>query len=316
MGKTAFLFPGQGSQTVGMGKALAENEAKAGNLFAQADEALGFPLSDLCFAGPEDQLRLTAHAQPGILTASIALLAAFSDQLPTPDFVAGHSLGEYSALVAAKAIPFEDAVTIVHQRGLFMEKAVPAGQGAMSAIIGLDREEVDRICQESTTTDSSVEPANYNCPGQIVISGHREAVERAGQLAVEAGARRAIPLSVSGPFHSRLMRPAAEQLAAVLDKTSIHDAEIPVVANVSGRPVTDQSEIRSSLVAQVAAPVLWEDSMRWMLEQGVDTFIEVGPGNVLTGLIKKINRRVLAVSIRDEETMQKALETLRRADRI
>jgi [acyl-carrier-protein] S-malonyltransferase len=311
MGKIAFLFPGQGSQKVGMGKDIAEVHQGAQKIFAQADDALGFSLSDLCFDGPEEQLRLTAYTQPAILTASIALYTAFSEGGFVPDLVAGHSLGEYSALVAAGSIHFADAVRIVHRRGTFMEEAVPAGKGAMSAVIGLDREELERVCREVSREGHVVEPANLNAPGQIVISGHRAAVEEGGERALQAGARRVIPLAVSGPFHSSLMKPAAERLSKVLADVPVADAKVPVVANVSARPVRDAQTIRQSLVDQVASPVLWEDSVRWMMEQGVDTFVEIGPGNVLTGLVKKINRRVNALSVQDVPSLEKALKELR-----
>ncbi|GAB6933526.1 ACP S-malonyltransferase [Calditerricola satsumensis] len=310
MGKVAWVFPGQGSQVVGMGKAIAEADADARAVFDAADEALGFALSRLCFEGPEEELRLTVNTQPAILTTSAALLAVWKKAAPRPDFVAGHSLGEYSALVAAEALSFVDAVRIVRQRGAFMEEAVPAGRGGMAAVLGMEREALQAIVEAVSAEGDVVELANLNCPGQIVISGTREGVKKAAERAREAGARRVLELAVSGPFHSSLMKPAAERLAKVLVDVPLADARVPVVANVTARPVTQAAEIRRLLVEQVAAPVLWEDSVRTMLEAGVDTFVEIGPGTVLTGLIKKIDRRARCFNVHDPASLDKALAEL------
>jgi [acyl-carrier-protein] S-malonyltransferase len=312
MSKIAFVFPGQGSQFVGMGRDFYEQEPAAKAIFDAADQALGFSLSSLCFAGPEDQLRLTENTQPAILTTSIAILRVLQEKLSlTPDFTAGHSLGEYSALVAAEALSFEDAVRIVRARGQYMEQAVPAGKGAMSAIMGMDREVLAGICEEVTGKGYPVQLANMNCPGQIVISGSAEGVQQAGELAKGQGARRVIPLNVSGPFHSMLMEPAAVKLADTLKQYELKDASVNVVANVSARPVRSKEDIQQSLIEQVSAPVLWEDSVAYMLEQGVDTFVEIGPGNVLSGLIKKVNRKVKTVSIQDLASLEKGLQELK-----
>ncbi|NGQ93888.1 ACP S-malonyltransferase [Brevibacillus sp. SYP-B805] len=290
MGKIAFVFPGQGSQFVGMGAELAQTHAAAREIFAKADSALGFPLSTLCFEGPEEELRLTANTQPAILTASMAVYAVLKEKLPAfqPDFVAGHSLGEYSALCAAGALSFEDAVKTVRARGQFMEEAVPAGRGAMAAVLGMDRSLLQRVCEEVSASGHPVQLANLNSPGQIVISGSAEGVRLAGEKAKAEGAKRVMPLNVSGPFHSALMKPAADKLQPVLAGIAVQDAAVPVVANVSARPVTKADEIVASLVQQVASPVLWEDSVQWMVAEGVTTFVEIGPGKVLSGLIKKI----------------------------
>lgn len=310
MGKIAFVFPGQGSQFVGMGQALCEQSEAARHIFEQADEALGFSLSGLCFEGPEEELKLTANTQPAILTASIAVMAALNEKLPDykPAFVAGHSLGEYSALVAAGALSFADAVKTVRARGQFMEEAVPAGQGAMAAVLNLDRAALHAVCEEVTASGHPVQLANINCPGQIVISGSAEGVKLAGEKAKEAGAKRVLPLNVSGPFHSSLMQPAADKLQAVLAGVTVQEAAVPVVANVTARPVSEATIIVDQLVQQVSAPVLWEDSVQWMVEAGVTTFVEIGPGKVLAGLIKKIAPAdTTIISVQDMDSLTELL---------
>lgn len=311
MGKIAFLFPGQGSQTVGMGKTLAsENEAVAA-IFKRADDRLETNLSKIIFEGPEEELTLTINTQPALLTTSIAILEAFKKSEITADFVAGHSLGEYSALVAAGAVTFEDAVFAVRMRGAFMEEAVPAGLGAMAAILGMEREILKEITEEISLTGHPVELANLNCPGQIVISGSKGGVEKASLVAKEKGARRIIPLQVSGPFHSSLMKPAAEKLAQVLNTINISEAKIPVIANVSATAVTKADEIKGNLIQQVSSPVLWEDTVNYLLNEGVDTFIEIGSGNVLSGLVKKIDRKVNVHAVNDRESMDKTIASLK-----
>lgn len=311
MGKIAFVFPGQGSQFVGMGQALSEQSPAARQIFEEADAALGFSLSQLCFEGPEDELKLTANTQPAILTASIAVLAALKEKQPdfSPAFVAGHSLGEYSALVAAGALSFADAVKTVRSRGQFMEEAVPAGQGAMAAVLNMDRAALHAVCEEVTASGHPVQLANLNSPGQIVISGSAEGVKLAGEQAKAAGAKRVLPLNVSGPFHSSLMQPAAEKLQAVLADVSVQDAAVQVIANVTARPVTEAATIVDSLIQQVSAPVLWEDSVQWMVEQGVTTFVEIGPGKVLAGLIKKIAPAdTTIISVQDMDSLNELLD--------
>lgn len=310
MGKVALLFPGQGSQQVGMGQAMALAYKKAQDIFDEANEVLQYDLASLCFEGPEDQLQLTVNTQPAILTTSIACMRIFDEANIQPDFVAGHSLGEYSALVAAESISFSDAVATVRKRGLYMEEAVPAGVGAMSAVLNMDREKLIEVCTNVCRPNYRVEPANFNCPGQIVISGHKEAVEEAGHRAREQGAKKVIPLPVSGPFHSSLMQPAADALEEALQEIRIQKSSIPVVTNVSAQPITEQKEISSALVQQVSSPVLWEDTVRYLIDQQVDTFIEIGNGEVLSRLIKKTDRNVRTFSIQDPSSLEKTVDML------
>ncbi|AJY76527.1 ACP S-malonyltransferase [Paenibacillus beijingensis] len=297
MGKTAFVFPGQGAQAVGMGKDVYETVQSAKAVFDQADAALGFKLSDLIFEGPDDALKQTANTQPALLTVSAALLEALKESGLTADYAAGHSLGEYSALVAAGALSFTDAVRIVRARGEFMEQAVPGGQGAMAAVLGAERDALSALCASVSAETGAVELANVNCPGQIVVSGTAAGVAAVVERGKEAGAKRVIPLEVSGPFHSSLMKPAAEKLAAVLENVTFSDAAVPVVANVTAQPVTAKDEIRRLLVEQVYSPVQWEDTVRWLIAQGVDTFVEIGSGTVLAGLIKKTDKSVRVISV-------------------
>jgi [acyl-carrier-protein] S-malonyltransferase len=302
LGKIAFVFPGQGAQAVGMGKDAYESNAAARAIFDRADEVLGFPLAKLAFEGPDEQLRQTANTQPALLATSIALLEMYKEQQVTPDFVAGHSLGEYSALVAAGVLIFDDAIRLVRARGQFMEQAVPGGQGAMAAVLGADREALQALCAEITADNKLVELANVNCPGQIVVSGSAEGVAELVERGKEAGAKRVIPLDVSGPFHSSLMQPAAEALAVELAKVPFSEAKTPVVANVHALSVSSGEELRELLVSQVVSPVLWEDTIRYLLSEGVDTFVEIGSGTVLAGLIKKIDKSVQVISVNSAET--------------
>jgi [acyl-carrier-protein] S-malonyltransferase len=305
MPKTALLFPGQGSQKVGMGRDLAEASAAARAVFDEADDALGFSLSQLCFEGPEDDLKLTENTQPAILTCSIAVLAAVRERgLGQADFVAGHSLGEYSALVAAGAIDFRDAVRLVRKRGRYMQEAVPAGEGAMAALLGMDPAKAAEVCEQAAQ-GQVLSAANLNSPGQVVIAGHTAAVERAVELAKPAGAIKAVLLPVSAPFHCALMRPAQERLAVDLDAIEFRDLEIPLVNNARAKIVRTAAEAREGLKEQVPNPVRWEESIRLLASEGVETFLEVGPGRVLTGLLRSIGRSLAGQAVGDIASLEK-----------
>jgi [acyl-carrier-protein] S-malonyltransferase len=305
----AFLFPGQGSQAVGMGKDLAEKYPAARQTFEEADDALGYKLSTVCFEGPEDQLRLTEITQPAILTVSIAALRVLETRIPKPSYVAGHSLGEYSAHVASGTFGFADAVRTMRNRGKYMQEAVPVGVGAMAAILGMDLEKVTAVCRDAAQGEVC-EPANINSPEQIVISGNTAAVERAAKLADERGAKRAKLLPVSAPFHCSLMKPAQDRLQADLDALKLQKPVYPVACNVEAELVTDDLRARDTLVRQVTGSVKWEQCMRLLIAQGVQTFIEVGPGKVLCGLMRQIDRSKTALNVSDDATLTKTLESL------
>lgn len=302
MGKVAFVFPGQASQYPGMGKELAEKYPSARAVFDEADKALGFAISKICFEGTEDELKLTANTQPAILTVSIAVARVLAEKGLQPDFVAGHSLGEYSALVAAGALKFSDAVVLVRKRGAYMQEAVPAGQGAMAAIMGLSPAVVADACKRAA--DGEVCAAgNLNSAEQTVISGHAAAVKRAVEIASQLGAKRAVVLPVSAPFHSGLMAPAQERLAADLQKTEFSALRVPLVTNVDADTITKGDEAREALIRQVTAAVRWEESVRMLIDEGVNTFVEVGPSRVLTGLLRQIERSVAALNVEDEKSL-------------
>jgi [acyl-carrier-protein] S-malonyltransferase len=312
MGKLAFLFPGQASQYPGMGKDLADKFPAARAVFDEADRTLDFSVSELCFAGSEDDLKLTANTQPAILTVSVAAFRVLAEKGITPDYVAGHSLGEYSALVAAGSLSFADAVRLVRHRGTYMQEAVPAGQGAMAAILGLAPAQVADICKHAAEGEV-VAPANLNTPDQTVISGSAAAVKRAVQLASASGAKRAVVLAVSAPFHSELMLPAQQRLEPELRATEFAALRVPLVTNVDAEIITDGSEAREALIRQVSLPVRWEESVRVLVDAGVSTFVEVGPGRVLSGLLRQIERSVHGFNVEDEKSMLATLDKLAQA---
>jgi [acyl-carrier-protein] S-malonyltransferase len=305
----AFLFPGQGSQAVGMGKDLAQRYPVAKQAFEEADEALGAELSQLCFEGPEDQLRLTENTQPAILTVSVAAWRVLSEKGIKPAFVAGHSLGEYSAHVAAGTLSFTDAVRAVRNRGKYMQEAVPVGTGSMAAIVGMSIDAVTTLCANAAQGEVC-EPANINSPDQIVISGSTGAIERAVKLAEERGAKRAKMLQVSAPFHCSLMKPAQDRLAKDLEALNFSAPQVPVIANVYAKPVEDAVSARQALIRQVTGSVKWGESIQLLISRGVQTFVEVGPGKVLCGLMRQIDRTKKALNVEDEASLQKTLEYL------
>lgn len=309
----AFVFPGQGAQEVGMGQELAQAFAESRAVFDEADRALGFALSTLCFEGPEEDLRLTANTQPAILATSIAALRALESRgVARPAFVAGHSLGEYSAVVAAGGLTLAEAVVAVRRRGQYMQDAVPVGQGAMAAILNLEAEKVAAACAEAAQGEV-VTPANLNCPGQIVIAGHAGAVARAMEACKQAGARRALPLPVSAPFHCELMRPAQDKMAADLAALAFQDLQVPLASNVDARLVRSAGEVRDGLVRQVSGAVRWQESVERLVAEGVTTFVEIGPGAVLSGLVKKIHREARVLNVEDVVSLDETVKALREA---
>ena len=303
------MFPGQGSQYTGMGKELAERFPAAAAVYEEADRALGFSISELCFGGSEEDLKLTENTQPAILTTSTAAYRVLEQHGVRPDFVAGHSLGEYSGLVAAGSVSFAEAVSLVRRRGRYMQEAVPVGEGAMAAILGLDAAAVDDVCLRAGD-GQVVSAANLNSPRQVVIAGHRAAVGRALTLAKESGGRRAILLPVSAPFHCSMMMPAETRLAADLDAIALGDLKFPLITNVDARPVLEGKEARRALKLQVSRPVRWHETIRLLLEEGVDTFVEVGPGKVLTGLVRSVEKSVTMLNAEDERSLDQTLAAL------
>ncbi|HTA87071.1 MAG TPA: ACP S-malonyltransferase [Silvibacterium sp.] len=309
--KLVFLFPGQGSQSVGMGRDLFDKFSIARRTFEEADDALGFAISNLCFNGPEEQLKLTEFTQPAIFTVSIATQRVLAEEGVTPSYVAGHSLGEYSANVAAGVISFADAVRTVRSRGQFMQEAVPAGQGAMSAVLGMSSEEAAKACADTAAeTQAVVSPANFNSPEQTVISGDTLAVARAGELCKERGAKKVVALAVSAPFHCALMQPAQDRLAALLNAMAFLPASIPVAVNVDTALVSDAGQLRDALIRQVTGSVRWVESMRLLIEERPAHFIEVGSGKVLSGLMRQIDRSQRCMNVGDEASLMKTLAAL------
>lgn len=308
--KIAFLFPGQGSQYVGMGRDFYENSKLAAERFKEADEILGVSISSLCFKGTEDSLRLTENTQPAIFIVSAIACDVLRERGIIPSISAGHSLGEYSALFAAGSLGFSDGVSLVRKRGRFMQEAVPVGTGAMAAVIGLNKDTIDEICKKISENGSLVRPANYNSPEQTVIAGEKEAVERAVKDLQEKGAKKVVMLPVSAPFHTALMKPAEERLSVELDKVNFDNLKFPVITNVDAKEIKGGDEARSALKRQVSSPVRWVESMNLMANNGIDTVIELGPGRVLAGLMKRINKDIRCLNVEDIKSLEKTLTEL------
>lgn len=309
MGKLAFIFPGQGAQYVGMGKEIATEYKSASDIFDAATDALGFDIREMIFNGDDEILKITENTQPTILTTSIACMQPLLDKGIIPDYVAGLSLGEYAAHVAANTISFKDAVALVKKRGKFMQEAVPVGVGAMAVIIGLENNDVIECCKVASQF-GVVEPTNFNCPGQVAIAGEVAAVEKASELCKEKGAKRAMLLPVSAPFHCSLLVPAGEKLASELENITLNDMKIPVVTNVTAECITDKSVVKDLLINQVSKSVLWENCIRTMLDKGVDTFVEIGPGKVLSGFVKKVSKDVKVFNVENLESLNNTLAEL------
>ncbi len=309
MGKIAFIFVGQGAQSVGMGSQICKNFKSSSLVFDEASESLGFDVKKMVFEGDNETLKITENTQPTILTTSIACLKPLLENGVKPHAVAGLSLGEYTAHVASGTFSFREAVVLVKKRGKYMQEAVPVGTGAMAAIIGLENSEVIECCK-AVSSGGVVEPANFNCPGQVVVAGETEAVEKAVELAKEKGAKKSVLLPVSAPFHCSLLKPAGEKLAVELDKVTFTEMKIPVVTNVTAEYILDKSKVKDLLVRQVSSPVLWEECVKEMIENGIDTFVEIGPGKALSGFVRKISRDVKTLNVEDMDSLDRTLKEI------